>query len=60
VLQGFRGGPELDIEAVGDVLYRLGQLVRWNPEIAELEINPLVVYPKGRGSLALDALISIS
>jgi acyl-CoA synthetase (NDP forming) len=60
LLQGFRGGPELDVAAVADVLCRLGQLVRRNAEIAELEINPLVVYPKGRGTLALDALISVT
>lgn len=60
LLRGFRGGPELDGSAVADVLYRLGQMVRANPEIAEVEINPLVVYPKGHGTLALDALISVT
>jgi len=60
LLQGFRGGPELDAEAVTEVLYRLGQLVCENTEITEVEINPLVVYPKGYGALALDALIVIA
>ena len=59
LLRGFRGGPELDVAAVADVLYRLGQLLRGNEEIAEVEINPLMVYPKGHGTLALDALISV-
>jgi acetate---CoA ligase (ADP-forming) len=60
LLQGFRGGRELDAAAAADVLYRLGRLVRENPEIAEVEINPLIVYPKGHGTLALDALISVT
>ncbi len=60
LLRGFRGGPELDVTAVADVLYRLGQLVRANSSISEVEINPLVVYPKGRGTLALDALVSVT
>jgi acyl-CoA synthetase (NDP forming) len=59
LLRGFRGGPELDVEAVAEVLSGLGQLVRDHPEIAEAEINPLVVYPKGSGTLALDALILV-
>ena len=60
LLRGFRGTPELDVAAVADVLYRLAQLVRGHAEIAEVEINPLVVYPKGQGTLALDALISVT
>jgi acyl-CoA synthetase (NDP forming) len=60
LLRGFRGGPQLDVEAVAEVLSGLGQLVRDHPEIAEAEINPLVVYPQGRGTLALDALISVA
>jgi acyl-CoA synthetase (NDP forming) len=60
LLRGFRGGPELDSASVATVMHRLGQMVRQHPEIAEVEINPLVVYPRGRGSLALDALISVT
>jgi acetate---CoA ligase (ADP-forming) len=60
LLRGFRGTPELHVAAVAEVLYRLAQLIRANPQIAEVEINPLVVYPKGCGTLALDALISVT
>jgi acyl-CoA synthetase (NDP forming) len=60
LLRSFRGSPELDVAAASDVLYQLSRLVRDHPEIAEVEINPLVVYPKGRGTLALDALISVT
>ena len=53
LLKGYRGGEASDLEAVQDVLIRLSDLVCRNPEIKELDINPLVVYP--RGALALDA-----
>ncbi len=60
LLRGFRGSPELDVAAAADVLFRLGQIVIANAEIAEIEINPLVVFPKGQGTLALDALIAVT
>ena len=57
LLKGFRGSKEADIEAVIDVLMRLSQLVCDFPEIEEIEINPLLVMPKGKGALALDCRI---
>lgn len=58
LLRGFRGAPALDAGAAAEVVSALGQLMRGVPEIAEIDINPLVVYAKGNGVLALDALIS--
>ena len=54
LLEGVRGKPAVDKEAVVDVLLRMGQLVQDFPEIAEFDINPLIVYPKGQGALAID------
>lgn len=59
LLHGFRGSPELDIGAAAKVVSTLGRLVCSNPEISEIDINPLAVYAKGRGTMALDALISV-
>ena len=42
LLQGYRGKPPANIEAVVDVLIRLGQLAADHPEIRELDINPLL------------------
>ena len=57
VLRGFRGSPELDVSAVAEIISRLGQLMLCHPEILEVDINPVVVYPKGQGAVALDALL---
>lgn len=54
LLTGFRGQPEADLEAVMDILMRLSQLALDFPELSEVEINPLLVFPKGEGALALD------
>jgi acetyltransferase len=54
LLDGVRGQPPYDKEAIVDTLLRVGQLVQDFPEIAELDINPLIVYPKGQGALAID------
>jgi acetate---CoA ligase (ADP-forming) len=57
LLTGFRGQPVADLDAVVDCILRLGQLALDFPEIEEVEVNPLVVYPQGQGALALDGRI---
>lgn len=54
LLDGVRGEPPLDKEAIVDSLLRISQLVQDFPEILELDINPLVVYPQGQGAIAID------
>ncbi len=57
LLRGFRGSPALDVRAAAEIVRALGSLVRSNPAIQEIDINPVVVYPEGMGAVALDALI---
>ncbi len=57
ILEGYRGEPPSDIEAVEECLMRLSQLVCDFPEIDELDINPLMVLEKGKGALVVDARI---
>ena len=54
LLEGVRGNPPVDKTALVNTLLRVGQLVQDFPEIAELDINPLIVYPDGQGALAID------
>jgi acyl-CoA synthetase (NDP forming) len=55
---GFRGAPPLDIEAVAEIVSKVGRLMQSAPNIVEIDINPVVVFAHGRGAVALDALIS--
>jgi acetyltransferase len=54
LLCGFRGLPEADIEVIEKCLVRLSDLVTQNPEIVELDINPLLAHPKGQGVTVAD------
>jgi acyl-CoA synthetase (NDP forming) len=57
LLTGYRGKPALDLDAIADIAAKLGQFASAHPEVAEIDINPLVVYPRGEGAIAVDALI---
>ncbi len=59
LLRGFRGSPALDVAAVADIIARLGRLLRAEPLIREIDLNPVIAYPQGEGAVALDALISV-
>ncbi len=57
ILDGYRGGPVYDIPAIEDCLKRLSQLAVDFDAIRELDINPLFVYPEGKGCAIVDARI---
>ena len=57
LLTGFRGMPVADVDAVVDAILRLSKLALDFPQIEEIEINPLLVLPKGKGALALDGRV---
>ena len=54
LLSGWRGGKPYDTDAIIANILRLSQLAVDFPQIQEIEINPLLVLPKGQGALALD------
>jgi acetyltransferase len=54
LLDGVRGEPPVDKEILIEALLRIGQLVLDFPMIAELDINPFVVYEQARGGIAID------
>jgi len=60
LLKGVRGEPPSDLAAVAECLMRLSQLVTDQPQIRELDINPLLVYPRGKGAIVADARIILN
>ncbi len=60
ILEGFRGEPPSDIDALAECLARLSQLATQVEEIVELDINPLIVFERGRGARVVDARIVIA
>ena len=60
ILAGSRGKSPRDLESIVDAMQRLGQLAIDFPEIEELDINPLFVLEKGKGSVIGDARMILS
>lgn len=58
LLQGYRGAPEADVDALVAALVSVSQLAAANSDrLKTIEINPLRVLPRGKGALVLDAVI---
>jgi acetate---CoA ligase (ADP-forming) len=59
LLQGMRGDPASDIDALAEALCRVSLLAMDTPDdVAEIDVNPLVVFEKGRGVVAVDCLMA--
>ena len=58
LLRGFRGKPAADIDALAETLVNVSHLAaHLDGQVAELDINPLMVLPAGAGVKAADALV---
>ncbi|MFI8220298.1 acetate--CoA ligase family protein [Streptomyces sp. NPDC085932] len=57
LLEGVRGRPPADLDALVEVVLRVQRMaLELGDDLAELDINPLMVLPRGHGAVALDAL----
>jgi len=59
LLEGVRGEPPADINAIKDTLLRVSQLITDFHEIKEMDINPFMVQPVGQGGVAVDARFAL-
>ena len=58
VLEGIRGHPRCDFDALADAVAALSRFSAAHAEVVEsVDVNPFVVLPEGEGGVALDALI---
>jgi acetate---CoA ligase (ADP-forming) len=58
IFSGVRGAPRADLDALADMAARLSWLAHdLRDDITEMDLNPVVVLPKGQGAVAVDALL---
>lgn len=58
ILEGVRGEAPADVDALAALLVSVSRLAQAHAEhIAEVDLNPVLVYPAGRGVVAVDALV---
>jgi acetate---CoA ligase (ADP-forming) len=61
LLNGYRGRPPGDVEALVTTVLAVTRYARAHLEqLAELDLNPVIVRPRGRGVLAVDALLRLA
>jgi acetyl coenzyme A synthetase (ADP forming)-like protein len=58
LLSGYRGGPAQDTPALVQAILRVSAMVEDLPQIAELDLNPIVVHP--RGAVVVDARVRVA
>src|SRR5262249_1344016 len=59
LLDGFRGRPRADVDALAEILLRVSRLAEEVPEIVELDLNPVMVLPVGQGCRIVDARVRV-
>lgn len=60
VLDGYRGTTKADLNAIAEAICSLSHLIENFEEIAEIDVNPLMVVKEGKGCVAVDARIILS
>lgn len=59
LLDGYRGQPAGDVAAVEQALLRVSALVEAIPELAEMDLNPVIVREPGEGVVVVDGRVRI-
>ena len=60
MLKGFRGREPGDLDALVDCILRVSYLAARFPQLTECDLNPLLVFPRGQGVMALDARFALA
>jgi hypothetical protein len=60
ILGGVRGKPPADVDTLCDAIVGVSQLaVALGDQLLGLDINPMIVLPKGQGAVAVDAVVEM-
>lgn len=60
LLEGYRGHPPADIEAIEDLLLRVSNAVERIPELRQIDFNPIFALPPGQGCVIADARVRVA
>jgi acyl-CoA synthetase (NDP forming) len=60
LLDGYRGAPPGDREALSALVLRVSALVEHIPELLEMDLNPVKVLPPGQGAVVVDGRMRIA
>jgi acyl-CoA synthetase (NDP forming) len=60
LFKGYRGAPPVNTATLLDLLHRVSRLAIEQPEIRELDLNPVVVFPGNKPCFAVDARIRLA
>jgi acyl-CoA synthetase (NDP forming) len=60
LLEGFRGQAPADLDALRELLLRVSRLADEVPDIAELDLNPVIALSPGNGCRIVDARIRVA
>ena len=61
LLKGFRGKPPADVDALVEMIIKVGRIAYDHKErIMEMDLNPVIVLPQGQGAKAVDALVILN
>ncbi len=57
ILEGYRGMPPRDIDIVKDIILKTSKIMLENPEIKDIDLNPIMLFEKGKGAKIADVRI---
>ena len=60
LLKGYRGSPALDVVALARMIRQIVGILLAEPDLLELDLNPVILHPEGEGVVALDALMVVA
>jgi acetate---CoA ligase (ADP-forming) len=60
LLEGYRGSPPADRDALVETIRKVSALVEAAPELTDLDLNPIKVLPPGKGAIVVDARMRLA
>jgi acetyl coenzyme A synthetase (ADP forming)-like protein len=60
ILDGYRGGPRYDAKALEETILRISQMVEEIPQVAELDLNPVMVLQGSKGAVVVDSRLRVA